>query len=43
MPNKKAKERKRKRRKLNEYLKTHGRTRNQVMKRRKKEEAQNSW
>lgn len=41
MPNKKAKDRKRKKRKLNEYLKSYGRTRNQVMKRREKEKLQN--
>ena len=38
MPNKKAKARKRKRRFLNEYLKTHGRTRNQIRKRTEKKD-----
>ena len=39
MPNKKAKQRKQERRKKNEYLKRHGRTRKQIerLKRRKKD------
>jgi len=39
MPNKKAKQRKQERRKKNEYLKRHGRTRKQIkrFKRRKKD------
>jgi len=36
MPNKKAKERKRERRKKNEWLKKHGRTKNQIKRNRKK-------
>jgi len=37
MPNRKAKDRKRKRRKLNEILKREGRTANQVRRRRERE------
>ena len=36
MPNKKAKERKRERRKKNEYLKKHGRTKKQIARFKKK-------
>ena len=36
MPNKKAKERKRERRKKNEWLKKHGRTKKQIERNRKK-------
>ena len=38
MPNKKAKDRKRKNRKMNEWLNSNGRTANQVKKKRMKEE-----
>jgi hypothetical protein len=36
MPNRKAKERKQKRREKNEYLKTHGRTPNQIKRKSKR-------
>ena len=36
MPNKKAKERKQKRREMNEYLKTHGRTPGQIKRKKKR-------
>lgn len=39
MPNKKAKDRKRKRRKLNAWLKANGRTANQIKKKREKKDA----
>ena len=43
MPNRKAKDRKRKKRLLNAKLSREGRTANQVKKRRKKVKGKNSW
>ena len=37
MPNKKAKERKQERRKKNEYLKRHGRTRSQIERKKRRD------
>ena len=43
MPNRKAKDRKRRKRLLNAKLSREGRTANQVKKRRKKEKAKKTW